>query len=137
MNIVFCATVMASLFCSDPPQYTVSEKVDLVEINHYSDSRGNGVLDQAIYYQWSVEHGRFQVVDYKLLKSTAQEPVRDSSGDYFSVWHDGHVLRIVQAHSCEQTWTQFDPEHREREKLPHELRQGLAEVPRPASKQQR
>ena len=129
MNIT-AAIMLSLLLCSDPPQFTVTEKVDLIEVNHYFDSKGNPVLEQAIYYDWSPEQGRFEVVDYKLLESIAQQPRRDKSGDYHSVWHDGHVLRTVQAYSCQRTWTQFDPEHRERETLPHELRQGLADVPR-------
>ncbi len=128
MNIAV-AVLLGTILFSDPPVYTVSEKVDLIELNHYFDSHGGFVLDQAIYYNWSPERLGFEVVDYKLLKSPGQQPRPLDSGSFFSAWHDGHILRSIQTDSYLQTWTQYDPEHRQRERLAHEFRQGLAGVP--------
>ena len=113
------------LVCSDPPTYMVNDHVDLVEVNHFFDSDGKFVLDQVIYYNWSPRETRFHVVDYRLFKSEMQKPIRAIGANHFSVWHDGNVLRFIQTDGFVQTWTQHDPEHRERVVLSNDERIGL------------
>lgn len=113
------------LACSDPPNYSVRDHVDLVEVNHFFDTDGNFVLDQVIYYDWSPHQNRFDVADYRLFKSPMQTPIREIGANHFSVWHDGNVLRYIQSDGFIETWTQYDPEHRERVILPNDERIGL------------
>ena len=126
-----CLAACCALGCwSDPPSYVVTDRVDLVEVNHFYDSHGKFVLDQVIYYNWCPQETRFHVVDYRLLKSDMQRPIDRLGRDHFSVWHDGNVLRHVETTSFVQTWTQHDPEHRERVALSNDERQGLGTINR-------
>ena len=113
------------LICSDPPNYMVKDHVDLVEVNHFFDSDGKFVLDQVIYYNWSSRETRFHVADYRLFKSPMQNPIWEIGTNHFSVWHDSNVFRCIQSDGFVETWTQHDPEHRERVLLPNDERIGL------------
>lgn len=101
--------------------------VDLVEINHFHDEQGRLVFDQVIFYDWSPSQSRYLVRAWRLLKSPAQVPQQDfQRGGYVAIWHDGDVLRKVQARQLRETWTQYDPELVGREFLPKEHRKELA-----------
>ena len=106
-----------------PIEPVAQEHVDLVEINHYYDQRGKLVLDQVIFYEWCAERCRYQVRDWRLLKSANQLPRRNRHGnDYGAVWRDGQVLRKVHARAVRETWTLYDPEVADREYLPKNRR---------------
>jgi len=101
--------------------------VDLVEINHFHDEQGRLVFDQVIFYDWSASQSRYLVRAWRLLKSPAQVPHQDfQRGGFVAIWHDGDVLRKVQARQLRETWTQYDPELVSREFLPKEQRKELA-----------
>lgn len=103
-----------------------SDQVDVVEVNHFYDDEGRLVFDQLIFRDWDYEASRFQVRAWRLLKSQAQFPTRNlQTGTYDVVWHDGEVMRRVTARAFLQTWTQHDPELRERSYLPKEQRRRL------------
>ncbi|WP_246120000.1 hypothetical protein [Blastopirellula retiformator] len=105
----------------------MTDRVDLVEINHYYDAQGRLVFDQVIFYEWSSKNARFDVVAWRLLKTPAQVPTRDwKRGGYVTSWRDGEVLREVRSIQRRETWTQHDPELIERDYLPRELRRGLS-----------
>jgi hypothetical protein len=105
------------------------DKVDLMEINHFHDEKGNLVFDQIIFYDWSPYHGRYQVRDWRLLKTAAQLPQRDwRQRGFVAVWHDGDVLRKVRSDAVRESWTQYDPELTEREFLPKESRRELRKL---------
>ena len=113
-----------------PAIETVSDAVDLVEVNHFYDDQAQPVFDQVIFYEWSDAHNRFQIRAWRLVKNPAQLPTRDwESGGYQMIWYDGHVMRHVRAKAMRETWTQHDPEMREREYFPKEHRRELL-VPR-------
>jgi hypothetical protein len=131
MNIGLVLWVLLPI-CSDPPSYLVRDHVDLVEVNHFFDSDGNFVLDQVIYYNWSTDDTRFHVADYRLFKSPLQNPIREIGTNHFSVWQDGSILRCIQSDGFAETWTQNDPEHRERVILPNDERIGLGTIHRAA-----
>ena len=106
-----------------PIEPVALEQVDLVEINHYYDQRGKLVLDQIIFYEWCAERCRYQVRDWRLLKSANQLPRRNRHGnDYVAVWRDGQLLRKVHARAVRETWTLYDPEVADRENLPKNRR---------------
>lgn len=110
----------------------VYDHVDVIEVNHFYDKHGKLVFDQAIFYEWDDKEGRFQVIDWRLIKKPSQIPRRDwKRGDYVCVWSDGETLRVVRAKSYRETWTQYDPELVERQFLPKEYRKGLTSLRRP------
>jgi hypothetical protein len=116
---------------SNPMAQTVDDRVDLIEVNHYFDESGNPKFDQIIYYRWSTERGRFDVIDYKRLKEADQIPrAVESLSGYLSIWQDSsdqNIIRRVFSQDLIETWTQHDPEMVERRYLPKDRR---AELPR-------
>ena len=116
-----------------PTEHAKLDRVDLVEINHFFDEQGRLVFDQLIFYDWCAVQKRYNVRDWRLLKSPAQIPVRNwKDRDYVAVWHDfkeRDVLRKVVAKMIRETWTQYDPELLEREFLPQEKRRELSKSP--------
>jgi hypothetical protein len=114
---------------SVPDRSVVKDEVDLVEVNHYHDARGEHVFDQLIFYDWSNQKRRFQVRAWRLIKTESQLPRRDyRQGNWLVRWHDDGVLREVTAASRRETWTQYDPELIERENLPQDQRLDLSPV---------
>ncbi len=112
-----------------PMSSTVADRVDLVEVNHYHDKQGQKVFDQLIFYDWSRQEKRFQVRDWRLIKSDRQLPRRDHrTNEYRIRWHDEGVLREVLAHAQRETWTQYDPELLERAYLPQDQRTSLSSI---------
>ncbi len=119
------STLLAAMGLS-PSGNVVEDHVDLIEVNHVYDAKGEHVFDQTIFYEWSPRQGRYQVRDWRLLKVDSQIPVRNwCRGDFEAVWKDGSVLRRVRAAIVRESWTQHDPELLEREHLPRERRREL------------
>lgn len=121
------------LLCGVTPiENFVQDEVDLVEINHFHDEKGRLVFDQIIFYDWCPLQHRYNVRDWRLLKSMGQIPVRDwRTGQFVAVWHDfkeKNVLRTVRAASVRESWTQYDPELVEREFLAQEKRRELTKL---------
>ncbi len=127
MGTLYVAALVA-LSASGPvgSQTVVRDRVDLIEVNHFYDEYGNRILDQVIFYDWSTADGRFHVRDWRLLKRPAQWPVRDwDRHRYRCSWHDGPLLREVEATDMRETWTQHDPEVINRKFLPRSNRRAL------------
>jgi hypothetical protein len=125
--------VASTTYLSASDRLVLEDEVDLVEVNHYHDARGQHVFDQLIFYDWSSQQRRFQVRAWRLVKSERQLPRRDyRNGGWLVRWHDDGMLREVSAGSYRETWTQHDPELIQREYLPQEQRLDLSS-PRPPS----
>ncbi len=124
------------VFGLTPTDHAAVDQVDLVEINHFHDEQGRLVFDQIIFYDWCPIESRYQVRDWRLLKTAAQIPLRNwRDRDFVAVWHDfkeRDVLRKVHAKMIRETWTQYDPELLEREFLPQEKRRELRKVVAPS-----
>lgn len=104
----------------------LTNSVDLIEINHCYDENGQLVFDQLLFYDWCPSKGRYNVRDWRLLKSAIQVPRRcPDSGLYIAVWRDGPAMRKVHAQTIRESWTQYDPEIIEQEFLPKDKRQAL------------
>jgi hypothetical protein len=116
----------------NPTSDRTEEKVDLVELNHFHDDQGRPVFDQIIFYDWSPTEGRYQVRDWRLLKSPDQIPLWNSRDrEFAAVWNDfkAHdTLRSTKAKMVRETWTQYDPELVEREFLAENKRRKLRDV---------
>jgi hypothetical protein len=109
----------------------VTERVDLVEVNHLFNEDGKPVLAQVIWYDW--QRVRYSVVDWRKVGSPGILPYRDwESGGYVCFWLDYQTLRKVRAAEFRETWTQVgvagDPEVNEREILPKERRRELRKL---------
>lgn len=127
MNLAFWLSVLLAGYSPGGQEPVLRDSVDLVEVNHYHDPRGQPVFDQLIFYDWSSQHRRFQVRAWRLIKSDSQLPKRDHRGGHWVVrWHDDGNLREVTAVSHRETWTRYDPELIEREFLPQEQRLDLS-----------
>jgi hypothetical protein len=122
----FSTLVAAAVLGLTPANDVAHDVVDLIEVNHFYDEHGRLVFDQVIFYDWCCSQTRYQVRAWRLLKNPAQVPTRNfSTGEYETIWHDGDVLRRVRAGSFRESWTQHDPELREREYLPKDRRREL------------
>ncbi len=76
----------------------MSNTVDLIEINHCYDENGQLVFDQLLYYDWCPSQNRYNVRDWRLLKSRIQLPRRNAeTGHYVAIWRDGPNIRKVYA----------------------------------------
>ncbi len=127
-TITVSLAVMMTAISVNPREDVTTDRVDLIEINHYYDEHGKHVFDQVIFYDWCGQVCRYQVRAWRLLKKPAQIPARDwASDDYVAVWHDtGDVLRRVRAETIRESWTQYDPELVEREFFAKDQRRDLA-----------
>ena len=119
-------SMCTAALCLQPVENIAHEQVDLIEVNHYYDQYGELVLDQIIFYEWSAQESRFQVRDWRPLKSRNQLPRRDwRRRDWVAVWRDGHVLRKVRSPAIRETWTLYDPEVVDRDVFPKQCRRRL------------
>ena len=127
MNPLFLTVTLAiSSFAISPREDVATERVDLIEVNHFYDDQGRLVFDQLLFYDWSHDDGRYQLRAWRMVKNNAQLPQRNwQSGGYGAIWQDGDVLRKISAPSIRESWTQYDPELTEREFLPKERRREL------------
>ncbi len=129
MNTAVWLTLALTTYVSAPDRSIIKDSVDLVEVNHYHDARGQQGAGQLIFYDWSSQQRRFQVRAWRLIKTDSQLPRRDHrNGTWLIRWHDEGVMREVTAKSRRETWTQYDPELIERENLPQEQRLDLSPV---------
>jgi hypothetical protein len=104
----------------------VCDAVDLVEVNHVYDAYGKPVYAQAVFYDWRPQQNEHQVRSWRLLKPDDQPPQRDfRRGDWVMIFSDGAVLREVRAAAFRESWTQYDLEQAERDRLPKNRRPGL------------
>jgi hypothetical protein len=109
----------------------ISDRVDLIEVNHFYNEQGNLVFDQIIFYDWFPAESAYHVRAWRLLKSPSQFPSFDVvRQEYVSLWHDGELLRRVHSDAFRESWTQYDPELLERNRLPKEHRRELNRLTR-------
>lgn len=107
---------------ADNDRITLTESVDVVEVNHFYDGEGKLVLDQLLFYRWNVNC--HQLIDWRLIKSPECLPVRHG-GHWECFWRDGHDWRRIRAASYRESWTQWDVELADREFNPVDRRQKL------------
>jgi len=122
MLTTLATLILAVVPCGD----VLVDRCDVVEVNHLYDDEGKHVFDQVIWYDWHHDAGRFEVVDWRLVKCDSILPLADyQCEEYSQTWMDGETLRRVWSKSMRESWTQYDPELVERESLPKDSRRGL------------
>lgn len=98
-----------------------------IEINALYDDAGREVFTQAIFRE-ATETGE-QVRAWRLVKSTTVMPQKNwRTGRYEMLWHDGDTLRRIEARAVRYTFSQHDPELRERDTLPKHERRELSQL---------
>lgn len=113
-----------------PANGTTCDVVDLIEVSHVYDEQGQHQFNQMIFYDWQPLKGGYQVCAWRLLKTVGQRPRWDWAGGYFvTAWMDDDLFRVVIAPAVRRTWTLYDPELLERQKLPCDKRRGLRHIP--------
>ncbi|GIX00898.1 MAG: hypothetical protein KatS3mg111_4230 [Pirellulaceae bacterium] len=108
----------------------VSERVDLIELNHFYDERGRHAYDQVIFYEWSPDYCRFHVIAWCLVENnTHRMPTRvpGASGDWAVRWldRDTMVHREVRSRLFRETWSHVDPERANKKLLEEKYRISL------------
>lgn len=131
MTLTTTLLLMCSVLGTTPIRQVEVDQVDLIEYNHFYDEQGRHVFDQVLFYDWSPREMRYQIRDWRLIKTATQAPYYDvQRGLYMATWHDGLSLRQVRGKSIRESWTQYDPELVERSFLPKENRRELSDVRR-------
>lgn len=95
------------------PLETSTNRVDVIELNHFYDSRtGQEVFKQWLF--WDLRDGEWELIDWRLCKG---EEVANNL-----LLIDG---KVVKAGRVTETWDDFDRELAAREKTPQEKRRKL------------
>jgi hypothetical protein len=111
----------------------LTERVDLIELNHFYDELGRNMYDQVIFYEWSPDYRRFHVIAWCLVENDlSRMPTKVAgSDDYVVRWHDrdAKTRREVRASLYRETWSRIDPERANKKLLDEKLRTSLIRVP--------
>jgi hypothetical protein len=129
--------VMVALICftsgATLSSRVISERVDLVELNHWHDNLGRHAYDQVIFYKWSPDYRRFHVIAWFMVEhDLARVPTKLADVDEYVVnWYDrdAKVQRQVRAGLYRETFSQVDPEQLNRKFLDEKYRTSLLRVP--------
>lgn len=111
----------------------VTERVDLIELNHFYDDLGRHAYDQVIFYEWSPDYRRFHVIAWCLVENDLNRlPTRNpGNGEYVVRWHDrdAKIHRDVRSQLYQETWSQVDPERVNKKLLDEKYRASLLRLP--------
>ena len=55
----------------------LTDRVDVVELNHFYNGNGELVFDQVVWWDWNSAESRYDVVDWRLLKGVRRENEED------------------------------------------------------------
>lgn len=107
----------------------IVDHVDLIELNHFYNEKMEHVFDQFIFYDWSSQLKKFIVVDWRLKKDPNKFVCKNHHTNRWElVMHDEGNLRHIISKSHRETWTQYDPELRNRNIVTQENRRGLTQI---------
>lgn len=127
--------ILLLAMAANPPEDIVIDRCDVIELNHYYDGDGKKIFDQVIFWRWqSIDAGqRLECRDWVIRRPPQVLSIEPRpNGDKSVVWTErgrGALLRRVEAPMFRETWTQFDPELKDRENRPVFDRRRLAYSP--------
>jgi hypothetical protein len=122
----FVALLITS-FSGTTTEVTITDSVDLIEVNHHFDEYGRLVMEQVVFYKWCPLTSRYRVSDWRPLKSRQQIPRKDFRRNIYEAnWKDGRHFRQVTSPQFRETWTAYDPELADSLITPKQYRQVLA-----------
>ena len=105
--------MMIFLILAFIPLETSTNRVDVIELNHFYDSRtGQEVFKQWLF--WDLKDGEWELIDWRLCKG---ETVCDGL-----LLIDG---KVVKSGRVTETWNDWDRELAARERTPQEKRRKL------------
>lgn len=119
--------ILFLLFAGIKFDSTVTTHVHAIELNHFYDMKGNPVYDQVIFWECAPETGRFQVRAWTIADDREipnRRPIKNyATGLYQVDWYDTDkgIKRKVTSNLYRESWTQYDPEMRDK-KVHHESR---------------
>ncbi len=108
-----------------------SERVDLIELNHFHDECGKAVYDQVIFYEWSASQAKYHVRAWCLVEPrdiVSRRPTYTNQDDRYHVrWFDSDqsIHRHISSPLYRETWTHTDPERANKRILDEKMRTGL------------
>ena len=107
--------LVAFLFATGAgPDLTVTDTVDIIEINHvYHEGTDRVRLSQVIFWEFKRYHSSFHVVDYRMIRAVGGRPRYDYKLRRWGLrWYDANnkCMRQVFSGSFRETHTQYDPE---------------------------
>ena len=103
------------------------DHVDVIEINHYIDERGDPLVGQVLFFAWSDRDNRYNLRAWRFLSSVGDKlPMPTPDGGCVLRFSDKGVPREVYAKIWRQTWTRYDREVREQTHVAREQRPELA-----------
>ena len=86
------------------------EHVDMIELNHNYDSRGDHVFDQVIFWRVEPSTRRYQVRGWKICQSQTDYPTRNAHGTAeLRLGFDPAALK-VRSRLFRESWSHRDPE---------------------------
>lgn len=110
-----------------PVEAHPTDRVDMLEVNHFHDCCGTPIFTQLIAWDFDYRNCRFQVRAWRMIRDGKPKVQIDHDReDAFALWNDNGTLREVRAPVLRETWTQEDPELWDRELWPRELRRELS-----------
>lgn len=118
--------LIAVVLSGDLPPGVLHDSADLVEVNHCGE-----LLNQLIW--WEDVGGDYRVLDWRMLERAAMPVYDRRRRRWVSRWRDSsseNVRREVEAAALTETWTDHDPEQRDRDVFPVENRRRLTEPER-------
>ena len=87
-----------------------SEHVDMIELNHNYDNRGQHVFDQVIFWRVDAATRRYQVRGWKICQSQNDYPTRNANGmAELRLGFDSSALK-VRSRAFRESWSHRDPE---------------------------
>lgn len=92
---------------------TVVDRVDLIERNQVSLCSGQITIDQVIFWEWSPDYRRYEVIAWRLIDGDENRlPYQLPCGNWCVRWFDRQVglWREVRSNKFRSTTTQHDPE---------------------------
>jgi hypothetical protein len=107
----------------------LTQKVDLIELNHRYDDQGRHCYDQVIFYEWSPDYRRYHVVAWCLVENgSSRMPAFDHNKNRYTVkWfdRDSGQQRIIWSPIYRETWSDWDPERANKELMDEKYRVSL------------
>ena len=114
-------------------QDELTQRVDLIELNHFYDDLGRHAYDQVIFYEWSPDYRRYHVVAWCLIEDNlSRMPTRlHQSESYVVRWfdRDSNRNRSVWSNMFRETWSQVDPERANKKLMDEKYRVSLLRPP--------
>ena len=125
--MTFLALIAAAILPFDAG--AVRDYCDHIYVNRvYFDCNGEWKvnLSQVIFADEDHFNPPWKIVrDWRLYKPGMEPQLNSRTGLWEMIWHDGLVLRHVEARWCNELHTDHDPEIEARKRLPQEQRRKL------------